>query len=369
MASYPIISSDSHVFELLDLWTSRTEPKFREGAPRVVTMEDGDWWCCQEKKLISFGIGAQAGRRFDEPEKLSLIDTFENVLPGGYVPDERIKDMDIDGVDGDVVYPTVGLFLFGVPETELLSALFRTYNDWIGEFCGAFPERLKGIAMLNVDEVQAGIEEMERCAKLGMVGAMIPVSPPEGREYYLPEYEPLWAAAQDMEMPISLHIGTNRVQNAAAIESLTPAFQCNKDHWVRMSLAHMIYAGVLERYPKLQVGTVEHEVHWVPYFLDRMDYVYTQLPRRGDWPRFENDMVPSDFFHRNVFVSFQEDALGVKERDIIGVDNLLWASDYPHQESTFPRSPEILEEILADCTMDEKAKIAGGNTARVYNIR
>jgi predicted TIM-barrel fold metal-dependent hydrolase len=140
-----------------------------------------------------------------------------------------------------------------------------------------------------------------------------------------------------------------------------------------MSLGYMIFSGVFERFPKLQVGSVEMELSWAPHFLDRLDYNYTQRPPRDrsprdNWGQFKSDMIPSDYFHRNVFLGFQEDMLGIQMRDIIGVDNLLWGSDYPHQESTFPRSHQILEEILSDCTEEEKAKIAGGNAARIYNL-
>ena len=137
---------------------------------------------------------------------------------------------------------------------------------------------------------------------------------------------------------------------------------------MRMSLTDMIFSGVFERYPNLQVGAVEHEVSWAAHFLDRIDYNYDQRARGVTGYRFGENMVPSDYFRRNVFLGFQEDALGIKLRDIIGVDTLMWGSDYPHHESTFPRSREILEEILSECNEEEKAKIAGGNCARVYKI-
>ena len=107
----------------------------------------------------------------------------------------------------------------------------------------------------------------------------------------------------------------------------------------------------------------------MPHFLDRIDYTYTQRVYRDEWwDRYTGDKLPSEYFHSNIFLGFQEDGMGIRMRDVIGVDNLMWGSDYPHQESTFPRSRQILEEILVDCTEEEKAKIAGGNAARVYNL-
>ena len=374
MADYRVISSDNHVIEPVGLWTSRSESKFKDRVPHVESLEQGDWWFCDAQKIVGVSGGTdQLGVRFEEPEKLTFESRVEEVPLGGYIPEEHVKDMDMDGIDLSIVYPTLGLALYAmVQDSELLSSIFRTYNDWLGEFCSAIPNRLKGIAMINLDDVQEGVKELERCAKMGFVGAMIPVYPPEERPYSRPEYEPLWAAAQDLRMPLSLHINTNRPgpgQQMADIDTQTANFLSNIDHWVRMSIGNMIFSGVFERYPKLQVGSVEMELSWVPHFLDRIDFNYTQRERElSAGYRFKGDALPSDFFHSNVFVGFQEDALGIRDRHIIGVDNLLWGADYPHPESTFPRSRQIIEEILVDCTEEEKAKIVGGNTSRVYGF-
>ena len=245
------------------------------------------------------------------------------------------------------------------------------YNDWLAEFCGACPERLTGIAMVDVDDISLAIKEMERCAKMGLIGAMITCYPPEDRSYDLPMYEPVWAAAQDLEMPLSLHFTTNRPgpgQQLMGILNTQLSWLANIDHWTRMSLGHMSYSGVFERYPKLYAGAIETELTWAPHFVDRLDYNYTQRPIGDVSYRYKEDMLPSDYFNRNVFLGFQEDALGIKLREFIGVDKLLWGSDYPHPEGTFPYSQRFLEEILADCTEEEKAKIEGGNAKRVYRL-
>ena len=202
MSSYRVISSDSDVVEPPDLWKTRIESRFRGREPNIVSEEDGDWWYCDGLKLATgFGFGgAQAGKRFDDPMGMTVGDTFENVRPGGYIPDEHLKDMDIDGVDVDIIYPTLGLQFYNVPDSELLSAVFRAYNDWLGEFCGTAPKRMSGIAMLNVDDVQDAVSELKRCSKMGFAGAMITVYPPVGKRYDQPEYEPLWAAARGDEV-------------------------------------------------------------------------------------------------------------------------------------------------------------------------
>ena len=362
MASYRVISADNHVFEPADLWTSRAELKFKERTPHVERLEFGDFWFCDGRKVLGVegGSTASPGPRVEE------------VRLGGYIPEEHIKDLDTDGIDVDIIYPTIGLFLYSDLDSELVDSNFKSYNDWLGEFCSAFPKRLKGIAMINVDDVGVGVKELERCAKMGFVGAMISVYPVEGRSYDKPEYEPLWAAAEDLRMPLSMHIGTNRPgpgQQFADFDTLRPSFAFNLDYWVRISLGDMILSGVLERHPKLQVGAVEHELSWVPHFLERMDFNYNSNPQTyaGGY-QFKDGAIPSDFFHNNVFIGWQVDTRGIRDRHVIGVDQIQWGSDYPHGTSTFPNSLRFLEEMLADCTEEEKAKIVGGNTARVYNL-
>ena len=373
MSDFRIISSDNHVMEPSELWTSRIDSKFKGREPHVVRMEDGsDRWITDGIKGQFVAAGTQVGVRFEEPESLTISGVSEDVRPGVYIPEEHIKDLDIDGVDVSIIYPTVGLQLYcTVPDSELLSGTFRAYNDWLADFCNPFPDRLKGIAMINVDDVQDGISELERSAKMGLTGAMITIYPPEDKPYDSPIYEPFWAAAQDLDMPLSLHITTNRPgpgQQYSRFDAVKASFICNTDHWVRISLADMIYSGVFERYPKLMVGSVEQELSWIPHFLDRLDYNYTQRAIGDTSYRFKGQELPSDYFHSNVFLGFQEDALGIRDRHMIGVDQLMWGSDYPHAESTFPKSREIIDEILVDCTEQEKAKIVGANAARIYGL-
>ena len=370
MGSYRVISSDSHVVEPQDLWTSRMPSKFGDRTPHIESLEDADWWFCDGRKVLSLGIGSQAGLRFEDVDKLRNERRYEEVRPGGYIPQEHVKDMDVDGVDVGIIYPSIGFVLYGtVPDSELLTACFAAYNDWVAEFCSAYPKRLKGIALLNVDNVQVAVKELERCAKLGFTGAMIPSYPPEEKRYYLPEYDQLWAAAQDLDLPISLHAVTNRPSAGEFMKKDDSAsYFCNVEHWVRMSLGDMILSGVFEHYPKLQVGSVENDLSWAVHFLYRIDYCYTQTILRQSSHRFKEDMLPSDCFRRNVFLGFQQDPLGIRLRDVIGVDNLQWGSDYPHQASTFPRSQEVLGEMLAECSEEESSLIAGGNAARIYKL-
>ena len=375
MSNYRLISSDSHVVEPPDLWQERIDPKFKDRAPYLAHEEDTDQWYADGDMKFGFvGIGGQAGQRFEDASRLSFGGRYEEMIPqGGYDPHAHVKDMDFDGVAAGVVYPTQGLFTWGIPDSELLSAIFRGYNDWLADFCKPYPQRLKGLAMINVDDIREGVAELERCAKMGLVGAMIPTGPLEHR-YDHPMYEPLWAAAQDLQMPLSLHAGCIRAKErmpehlAIQMNFDRVTFVNTAEFHMRDSLAAIIFSGVLERYPKLRLGAVEQEVAWAPYFIRKMNDAYTDRVVGQTGYRFRGNALPGDFWRSNVFMSFQEDDLGIQLRHHVGVDNLLWGSDYPHGESTFPKSREIVDRILQDVPEDEKAKIAGENCAKLYGF-
>ena len=162
MSSYRVISSDNHIFEPVDLWTSRMESKVEGREPHIEHLEDDDWWFCDGRKVVGGGGGADAGVRFEDPDAMKSAYRMEETRPGGYIPEEHVKDLDIDGMDVSILYPTTGVMLFGTEDSDLLTGICSAYNDWVAEFFNAIPSRLKGIAMLNVDDVAVGVKEMER---------------------------------------------------------------------------------------------------------------------------------------------------------------------------------------------------------------
>src|SRR5262252_6349102 len=206
-----ILSSDSHVFEPPDLWQTRIDRAFRNRAPRIERIDGGDYIVVERDQILSgIGLISSTAARFEAPETISAQGRFEDVLRGGYDPEQHLRDMALDGVAGEVLYPSQGLFYFKVTDPLLMSAIFRAYNDWLAEFCRTDPARLKGIAMINLDDVEDGTRELERAARLGLSGAMITEYPAEDRRYDQPEYEPFWAAAAALDMPLSLHTATRR---------------------------------------------------------------------------------------------------------------------------------------------------------------
>jgi predicted TIM-barrel fold metal-dependent hydrolase len=251
------------------------------------------------------------------------------------------------------------------------------YNDWLADFCSEDTGRLKGVAMLNLDDVESAVRELERCRERGLCGALVTVLPPPWQPFRSDAYEPLWAAAEDLEMPLSLHVATDRADPRVGadafrldVKHVPPSMFVNSDFQVRQTLAELVFSGVFERFPRLRVGSVEHELGWIPFFLDRMDYVYTDRPRRGpEWKRFRDaDVLPSDFFRRNVFASFQEDPHGLRLLDVLGRDTPTWGSDYPHTESTFPRSREIVDSVVAGLSDDDAWAVSAGTCATLYGF-
>ena len=371
-----LLSSDSHVIEPADLWTG-SGGALEQRMPRVQRLDDGDWWIVDGYKTMSF-LGIQTGDRFEgEPEKLRTSGFADEVRPAAYDPRLYIEENEQDGVWGSVLYPSQGLVLYAVPVTDVVTAAMSVYNDWLADFCSEDPNRLKGIAMLNLDDVDEAVRELERCRDLGLSGALLAVLPPMWQPYRDPVYDRFWAAAQDLDMPLSLHVATDRADPKVGadafrldIKHVPPSMFVNSDFQVRQTLAELIFSGVFERFPRLRVGSVEHELGWIPFFLDRIDYVYTDRPRRGpEWKRFADpDVLPSDFFRRNVFASFQEDPSGLRLLDVMGRDTPTWGSDYPHTESTFPKSREILKSIIGELSDDDAFAVTSGTCARLYGF-
>ncbi len=369
MLNYRVISSDSHIIEPEDLWEKHIEKEFRERGPRLLHEGENDQWICDGLRFGAIGINQQAGVRFEDPDKLTVGGTMETAPQGGVDPHAHVKDMDLDGVEAGVLYPSQALTIYRVPASDVLSAALRAYNDYLAEFCSHYPNRLKAIAMLNLDDVADGTKELERASAMGMAGAMISINPMV--PYHHASYERFWATSQDLDMPLSLHVGTARWKPGQGLGGFALQSEAdfpNREYDPRQCVYNMIFSGVFERYPTLKVGVVEYEVAWAPYFMNRMDEFYKQRAVGVHGNRFQGDTLPSDFFRSNIFIGFQEDDLGIEMRYHIGVDCLLWGSDYPHAEGTFPKSREILERILEGVPEEEKAKIVGENTAKLYRF-
>lgn len=332
-----IISADSHVEEGDDFWATRLPSSYREQAPRF------------------------SKRR----------ETLEH-KPGGYDPHERVKEMAVDGVSTEVLYPTRGISLFGLEDARLQEACFRAYNDWLIEYCQVAPKHLLGVSCISVYNIEHAVKELERCMKAGLKGALIwMVAPPE-LPLYSGHYDRFWAAAQELSAPVSLHVNTGRNPK----ESKHVQVSRNKAETLRRSintklsecvdaLFDLIFYGVLERFPRLKIVLVEGEIGWIPFVLQRWDSRYRQV--------FENDappvtMNPSDYFNRQVYATFINDAIGGRILQGWGMENCMWSSDYPHTASYWPNSRKVIEQTLGHLPSETRGKLLCTNAAKLYNM-
>src|SRR5229473_1573620 len=286
MAEWKLISADSHIVEPPDMYTSRIAPKFRDRAPRMERRKtpggrDYDAWVLEGQQVGTLVAVMHAGQRFEDPSQIDFLGLWEDVRKGAYNAEAMIAENEEDGIWGSVLQPSQGLFWYRIPDSDLLSDICRCYNDWIADFCKAHPRRLKGIAMLNVDDPDAGAKELERVAKMGLVGSFIPVSPLPGKPYSSPIYDRFWATAQEYKHPLLLHIATPRYGIPANeftmdITELTGAGRSTTDYWVRYSLGSMLFAGVFDKFPGLKIGSASRTCCGV---------ATTHMPRRRSLAR------------------------------------------------------------------------------------
>ena len=377
MGDLKVISADTHVVEPPDIYVDRFESRLRDRAPRIRRQKtpkgrEFDSWFVDDQQVATIGAFIQAGRRFEDPSQIDFLGVWEDVTPAAYDPHQTVKALEKDGIWGACFQPSQGLIWYRLPDSELLSAICKAYNDWIAEFCGPYPGRLRGIGCLNVDDVQEACRELERCSKLGLAAVFIPVYPKPEHAYRDAIYEPLWATAQDLDMPLELHIGTMRggipgCEYTLNLAEITEAGRATVDNWVRYSITAIIFAGVLDRYPKLKLASVEHEMSWIPHWLKLMDTAYKERQWAITW-RSTEGMLPSDYWHRNMYTAFMEDDAGLRLTDIIGVDNIMWGNDFPHAESTWPQSMRFLNSVLGDFSEQDRRKMISENAATLFKF-
>jgi predicted TIM-barrel fold metal-dependent hydrolase len=374
MAELQLISSDSHVSEPPDLWVERIDTKYRDRAPRVVLNpegQEGAYLVYEGYPPHNLAIGLGAGRTPEELAAFLKTGTYADARPGGWDPAQRLPDMELDGVEAEVLYTTLGFRLFWLKDAGLQRACFRVYNDWLAAYCSYAPKRLKGLALISLYDPKEGAQELERCAKLGLKGAMIWCSPPADQPYSSEIYDPFWAAAQDLDMPVSLHAitGMERIpweygaEKRAMRQTVTP-------HEIEKSFSILILSGVLERFPRLKIVSAENNCGWLPYYLQRMDRGFARFGPSGTvtpWPT-KLTLKPSEYFRRQMYCTFIDDSFGVASRHWIGVDNVMWSSDYPHTASTWPHSRDIIERDFKDVSEVEKRKIVRENVAQLYGF-
>lgn len=359
MSKFSVVSADSHVVEPADLWLENIEPAFRDRAPKVVRDDKGeDVFFCDGVRLLSPAGMSMAGRSGDEVDR-----TLDSVYPGAYDPHARVEDMARDGVEAEVLYPSITMRIFAVDDAQLANACFRAYNTWIAGFCSASPDRYKAVGVIELEEMEGALAEVHRVHKLGLSGLMITLTSDDPTLYSDTRFEPFWAAAEALGMPVSLHLVTDKkplkldmtTETISAVDAMR-------------SLANMVFSGLFLRFPRLKVISAENDAGWAGYFVEKMDYLF-QEPRRNvlrDFAIKGKGMLPSDYIKRNVAFTFIYDRSGVEARHWFGVENLMWSSDYPHNASTWPNSQATLDYLFEGVEESERQLMVAGNAERMY---
>ncbi len=363
-----VVDTDTHQMEPISIWTDYIEPKFRDRAPTSVTTHGHPSMIVEGEKVVSEG-----NYPMSPPEFIAAVNNamkrFKRAADGKYAPKTRIMDMDDHGVDVQIIYPTRGGQILGKPfkDTELLSACCQAYNKWSMEFCSEDPTRLRWAAMLPLQDPQLAIQEAKRAAEDGCVSFYLRPNPVENRNLYHSDYDPLWETIQKLDLPICLHDSGSPVLPSYGdrMETHVTGHIIAHPFEAMVAMMSIIWYGVLERFPELTVVHVEADAGWLPYWLQRMEQ-HWDFSGNAEHPELK--LRPTDYFKRQVYVAARGDEMTLPAAvELVGEDNILFNTDYPHPDGTFPWGfGKFEEQKLSDVV---KRKILWDNAANAFNLK
>ncbi len=366
---YRLVDGDTHVNEPPDLWTSRVAERFRDRVPHLEHFEEGDGWVGEGvKEPINFGFNAAATlRRFERSPWMR----FEDVPSGGYDPAARLIEMDQDLVDAAVFYPTprISQMVITNPDPELHLAMVQAYNDWLIDYCAHDPLRLGAIVLLPNRGVDQAVAEIERVGgRRGVTGALIGCYP-HGDKDLAPEDDRVWHALVDAKLAAHIHVG---LQDEPPTDLYAPgrisASRAQGDLRFLQApaiLSQFLQAKVFDRVPGLDVVMVEVDAGWVPYVTEQLD---NRFRRRATARDTRLHKLPSQVIREHVSFTYITDHYAVANRHKIGVDRLMWSSDFPHSGSDWPDSWRTIDADYASVPDAERDQILAGNALRLYGF-
>lgn len=346
MAGY--ISADSHVTEPIELYAERVDRSFRDRVPRIV---ERDGW----RTLFAEGMA---------PRKLMPASELDRAVVGGSDPEQRRREQEQDGVVGEVVFPNWALNTAFVGEPALQVQISRAYNDWAHETFSA-EHRSLAVAMIPMADLETAVAEAQRAAGLGMRALSLPCRM-EGADYNSPAFDPFWSCASELGLPLTFHSGTGydpRLSRGPGAHVLNYVLAAQSDG--PRVLLQLAAGGVLDRFPALEVVVVETGASWLAWVMTQADEVYVN---HAMYAKSALSAKPSDFIRRQCHATFMVDPVAMRNRDVTGIDCLLWGNDYPHPEGTWPHSAEAATAQFAGVPEAEVAAIMWGNTARVFGF-
>jgi len=363
MSDYPIISADSHITEAPTTYTDYIDRAWLDRAPRIQSSDKGDiYWIDGNKIPVPLGIVAAAGK---PAEQIRMLGTrFEDLHRGGWDPQARLADQARDGVAAEIIYPTVGMAICNHRDVDYKRACFEAYNRWIAEYCSAHPQRLLGCGQTAMRTPDEGIADLQAIKASGLRGVMMP-GHPGVEDYDSTVYDEFWEAAVALGLPLSFHILTTR-DSAPTRGPRMNAF-LSVIRGCQDIMGTMVLGGVFERHPKLRIVCVEADAGWVPHYMYRMDHAFK---RHRNWlpPGQELSKLPSEYFAENIYTTFQDDWVAFKTVNLMNWHRLMWANDFPHSDSTWPWSQEMLAEHANDLTPEQRRAILCDNVAELYAI-
>jgi predicted TIM-barrel fold metal-dependent hydrolase len=354
-----LISADDHLdIHAMppDAWSSRLPAAWRERGPHVEETPEGPFWFCEGRRI------SPSGRK--EAGYISAND--HGLRPGQ--PHTRLEDMDRDGVHATVVYGPMCTQL-QIGDAALHAQVAHVYNDWAAEFQRQAPDRLVLLPDIPPYDPQAAQLELQRCAKLGHKGAIVSSTVGRAKPLFDDEWEGFWDAAQEIGIPIHVHLAGGLHSLSMKLGSWRmPAAVAVVPMQLDETLSGLIFSGVLEKRPRVKFVMGEAGLGWIPYVIERLDH---EAHKYGSKTKdYRIDMLPSEIFARQVYTTYEDEKLGVELIPRIGVDNVMWASDYPHGDSTWPHSRKALaESSLAQHGPEVLRKVTCDNAARVYGFR
>ena len=295
--------------------------------------------------------------------------------PGDHVQEDRLKDQDTDGVEAEVLYSqsTFGVFgglFYGLTDAETRVAAFQAYNNTLADWINAAADRLIPVGIIPVADPAEGVAELERLVAMGFKAATIPTYSAihDLTPYWDDSYAPLWAAFAANRVPLSLHVGTTPGLKSLQVADPTPAkgiYQSLPPIVMAELISTWILGGMVPKNPELQLVLVESGIGWISYYLERLDTMY----RRHNWPnRGMIKELPSTFWATQFHATFEDDTVGMRTLDLLGSDTVMWASDYPHPDSTWPESQKVVDKHFQGLPDEDKQKIVWQNAATLYNL-
>jgi len=367
---YNIVDTDSHMMEPEWLWEKYIADRYKAAAPKMGNAPDSGrrtFIVEGEPFTREKGQYPMAAPAFLQVAQRSG-ERFARARATGFSAESRLQDMDEQGVDVQILYPTFAGQMLGreFHDAALLAACCRAYNDWAAEYSSAETKRLRWAAILPMQDVEAAIAEADRAAANGAVSFYVRPNPVKGRSIFNDDYLPLWTEVEKLGMPISTHdsVSSSVPSFGDRMSTHTSGHILSHPFEAMAAMAGLIWYGVLERLPKLTVVHVEADGGWVPYWLQRMEQHWNFS---GNAEHEYLTMRPTEYFKRNFFVAFRGDEPTLKPAvELLGDDNFVWDTDYPHGDGTFPWGlQKFLEQPISESS---KRKMLWENPARAFNL-